>query len=139
MSAAARSTSCCRWHLLIILTSVKSEHTRSPRLWVDVMQRQTGKIRWTPISPANVTLVRYDYFIIRSDHLAIGMKGLLDALKVRTTGRRDHIHLYYFGAIVDDGPRFIDVSWDQKLVGHPKDAGVRIRVLPKAAQETNRT
>lgn len=109
---------------------------RSPRLWVDLIQRQTGKLRWTPMSPARITLVRYDNFTIRSDHLAIGMKGLLDALKVRTTGRRDRIYLYYFGAIVDDGPGFVDVSWEQKLVGHPKDAGVRIRVMPKAANQT---
>jgi hypothetical protein len=108
----------------------------NPRLWVDLIQRQTGKLRWTPMSPACVVFVRYDYFAIRSDHLAIGMKGLLDALKLRTTGRRDRIYLHYFGAILDDGPGFVDVSWEQKLVAHPRDAGVRIRVLQKAANKT---
>lgn len=109
---------------------------RSPRLWVDLIQRQTAKLRWTPMSPARVAFVRYDYFTIRVDHVPLGTKGLLDALKVRTTGRRDRRYLYYFGAIVDDGPGFVDVSWEQKVVGHPKDAGVRIQVLPKAANQT---
>lgn len=104
---------------------------RSPRFWVDLIQRQTGKLRWVPISPARIIFVRYDSATIRSDHLAIGMKGLLDALKVRTSGRRDGIFLHYFGAIVDDAPAFVDVSWEQELVEHPKDSGVRIRVLPK--------
>ena len=73
---------------------------------------------------------------VGSGPLDIMLPLALDALKVRTTGRRDRIYLYYFGAIVDDGPAFIDVSWDQELVGHPKDAGVRIRVLPKAANQS---
>jgi len=88
------------------------------------------------MQPARVKLVRYDYFVIRVDHLAMGMKGLIDALKVRTTRRRDRVYLYYFGAITDDGPGFVDVSCEQKLVAHPKDAGVRIRVLPKVANKT---
>jgi hypothetical protein len=109
---------------------------RSPRFWVDLIQRQTGKLRWHPISPARVILARYDCFSIRSDHLYGGVKGLLDALKVRTTGRRDRIYLHYFGAIVDDGPAFVDVSCDnQALVAHPKEAGVRIQVLPKTANK----
>jgi hypothetical protein len=104
---------------------------RSPRFWVDLIQRQTGKLRWHPISPARVIFSRYDSFCIRQDHLAIGTKGLLDALKVCTTGRRDRIYLHYFGAIVDDGPTFVDVSWTQEPVGHPREAGVRIQVLPR--------
>ncbi|HEY1082728.1 MAG TPA: hypothetical protein VGE29_10725, partial [Prosthecobacter sp.] len=56
----------------------------SPRLWVDLIQRQTGKLRWTPLSPARVVFTRYDYFRIRPDHFASGVKGLLDALKLRT-------------------------------------------------------
>ena len=32
---------------------------RVPRLWVDLLQKATGKIRWTPISPAKITIVRY--------------------------------------------------------------------------------
>jgi hypothetical protein len=106
---------------------------RSPRFWVDLIQRQTGKLRWRPISPARVLFARYDCFCIRQDHLAIGTKGLLDALKVRTTGRRDRIYLHYFGAIVDDGLAFVDLSYEQELVAHPKDAGARIQVLPLTA------
>jgi hypothetical protein len=102
---------------------------RSPRFWVDLIQRQTGKLRWTPISPARITFIRYDCFRIRSDHLAFGTKGLLDALKIRTSGRRDGIYLHYFGAIIDDAEEFVDVSWEQELVEHPKDAGVRVKVL----------
>ncbi|HEV8436513.1 MAG TPA: hypothetical protein VGT40_00295 [Methylomirabilota bacterium] len=103
---------------------------RSPRFWVDLLQRQTGKLRWCPMFPARVVLVRYDYFLIRSDHVAIGMKGVLDALKVRTTGRRDGRLLYYFGAIVDDGPGFVDVRCEQMLVEHPRDACLTVRVSP---------
>jgi hypothetical protein len=110
---------------------------RSPRFWVDLIQRQTGKLRWKPMSPARVIFVRYDYFTIRSDHLAIGSKGLLDALKIRTSGRRDGIYLHYFGAIVDDAPAFVDVSWEQELVGHPREAGIRVRVLPKNGEQAD--
>jgi hypothetical protein len=108
----------------------------SPRFWVDLIQRHTGKLRWQPMLPARVIFVRYDYFSIRSDHLAIGMKGLLDALKVRTSGRRDGIYLHYFGAIVDDGPGFVDVTCEQELVTHPKEAGVRVHVFPNTAATT---
>src|SRR5690242_15490123 len=61
----------------------------SPRLWVDLIQWQTGKLRWHPISPARVILTRHDCFLIRPDHLYAGVKGLLDALKVHAHGRRD--------------------------------------------------
>jgi hypothetical protein len=89
------------------------------------------------MSPARVIFVRYDYFTIRSDHLAIGSKGLLDALKIRTSGRRDGIYLHYFGAIVDDAPAFVDVSREQELVGHPREAGIRVRVLPKNGEQAD--
>ena len=103
---------------------------RSPRFWVDLLQRQTGKLRWRPMLPARVVLVRHDYFLIRSDRVAIGMKGVLDALKVWTTGRRDGRYLYYFGAIVDDGPGFVNVSCEQMPVEHPRDARLTVRVTP---------
>jgi hypothetical protein len=122
---------------LPIVTPDYSDENRaywSPRLWVDLLQRQTGKLRWRPMMPALILLVRYDSFTIRSDHAAIGMKGLIDALKVRTTGRRDRRYLHYFGAIVDDGPGFIDVTCEQALVEHPKDARVRVRVSPGASE-----
>ena len=102
---------------------------RSPRFWVDLIQRQTGKLRWTPISPATVEFVRYDCFSIRADHLALGTKALLDALKIRTSGRRDRLYLHYFGAIVDDSYRFVNVFWGQELVEHPKDARVRAKIF----------
>jgi hypothetical protein len=111
---------------------------RSPRFWVDLLQRQTGKLRWKPMSPARVIFVRHDYFAIRSDHVVIGLKGLLDALKIRTSGRRDGIYLHYFGAIVDDAPAFADVSWEQELVGHPRDARVRVMVIPGVEEHTRR-
>ena len=101
---------------------------RIPRLWVDLIQRQTHRLRWKPISPAKVTFVRYDYFVIRTDHLRIGAKALLDALKVRTSGRRDGLYLHYFGAIIDDGPDFVDVRCSQEIVDHPRNAGVRVVV-----------
>jgi hypothetical protein len=100
----------------------------SPRLWVDLIQQRTGMLRWQPISPARVIFVRYDCFSIRADALAGGTKGLLDALKVRTSGRRDGIYLNYFGAIADDAFGVIELSWEQKLVEHPKDARIRVQV-----------
>lgn len=101
-----------------------------PRFWVDLIQRQTHKIRWRPIARARAVFTRYDYFAIRWDHLVTGAKALEDALKVGTTGRRDGIFIYYFGAIVDDAPRFMDISWRQQLVQHTKDAGLRIQIHP---------
>lgn len=101
---------------------------RIPRFWVDLIQRQTHKLRWNPISPAKVTFVRYDYYTIRTDHLSIGTKALLDALKVRTSGRRDGLYLHYFGAIVDDGPGFVNIRWSQDVVDHPRNACVRVIV-----------
>src|ERR1700722_6680632 len=35
---------------------------------VDLIQRQTGKLRWHPISPARVIFSRYDSLCIRQDH-----------------------------------------------------------------------
>ena len=62
----------------------------------------------------------------------IGTKALLDALKMRTTGRRNGVYLHYFGAIVDDGLGFVDLEWRQELVKHPRDAGIRIQVVSQA-------
>ncbi|NTU50624.1 MAG: hypothetical protein HGA87_07115 [Desulfobulbaceae bacterium] len=74
---------------------------RSPRFWVDLLQRATGKIRWTPLeTPARVTFVNYDS-CARGTELLI--KPALDCLKKSATGRRDGTRLHYFGAIVDDG------------------------------------
>ena len=102
----------------------------SPRLWVDLLQQQSGKLRWSPISPARLELVRYDYYVIRLDHAISGSKALIDALKVGTFGRRDGKYIYYFGAILDEGPDFIDLIVRQTLVEHPRDARVRVTVSP---------
>ena len=76
---------------------------RIPRLWVDLIQRATGKLRWTPMVPARVTLFRYDSTTYGGLNI-YGAKALLDALKYQTTGRYDRMMLYYFGAIRDDTP-----------------------------------
>ncbi|MFC1693184.1 hypothetical protein ACFL1R_06740 [Candidatus Latescibacterota bacterium] len=74
---------------------------RSPRFWVDLLQRATGKIRWQPLkAPAKISFVNYDSYTRGADLL---IKAALDSLKESTTGRRDGRRLYYFGAIVDDG------------------------------------
>ena len=122
----------------ITLPIVTPDHTEaielrfptSPRFWVDLIQRQTLKIRWQPIPKARVRLIRYDYYKIRDDHFVSGIKGLLDAFKERTSGRMDGNWLYYFGAIVDDGPTFIELEWAQQCVDHPADASTRIQIEP---------
>ena len=101
---------------------------RMPRFWVDLLQRKTGKIRWLPTYPAHVTIIRHDCWNIRSDHLSLGTKALVDALKVRTTGRSDRLYLHYFGAIVDDGPGFVELTWSQQAVSNPRDARLEIIV-----------
>jgi hypothetical protein len=68
--------------------------------------------------------------VLREDHLVIGAKALLDALKVCTTGRRDRRLLHYFGAIADDSLGHVSIHWEQHLVDHPKDARTRIEVFP---------
>ena len=55
----------------------------SPRLWVNLLQRHTGFKRWTAFPRATVTITRCDTRMIRKDHLIVGTKALLDALKVR--------------------------------------------------------
>lgn len=100
----------------------------SPRLWVDLLQQQSGKLRWTTLASPCVRITRYDLYIIRTDHLAISNKALIDALKVRTTGRRDGRELFYFGAIVDDGPNHARIVEEQALVDHPREARVRVQV-----------
>jgi len=101
---------------------------QTPRLWVDLLQRATWKLRWTPYRRAHVTIVRYDicdYGI----HTMGGAKALLDALKWRTTGRRDGRMLYYFGAIEDDGPDYLSgCSFTFREVASPAEARCEIQV-----------
>ena len=109
----------------------------SPRLWVDLLQRHTGVLRWTTVPPlATVSITRFDRALIREDHLAAGLKALLDALKIGTYGRRDGRRLFYFGAIFDDDVRSISISWQQELVSTAKKAGMRITVSPTSSQKT---
>jgi len=102
----------------------------SPRYWVDLLQRQTIKLRWQPMPRARVRITRNDYYKIRDDHFASGLKALVDAFKERTSGRRDGVWLYYFSAIVDDGPDFIKIQLQQKCVDHPSKAHMRIQIEP---------
>jgi hypothetical protein len=103
---------------------------RSPRLWVDLLQRATGKIRWTPLCPARLTIIRYD-IVLLPYHAFAGTKALTDALKLKTTGRSDRRLLYYFGAIHDDGPNDIpEPKFEQELVQYPSEARTRIMVRP---------
>jgi hypothetical protein len=101
---------------------------QSPKLWLDLLQRATQKIRWTPITPARLKIVMYDtYKFGGSDHC--GQKGLVDALKFSTTGRRDGKLLFYFGAIWDDNPTDLahaDMQFRQ--ISDPSKARINIRV-----------
>ncbi|RYX86601.1 hypothetical protein EON83_00015 [bacterium] len=100
---------------------------QTPRFWVDLLQRATGKIRWTPFFPAHVTIIRYDSISLPY-HFLHGAKALLDSLKVSTTGRSDGLYLHYFGAIVDDSPDHVQTEYRQQLVSHPSQARTRIIV-----------
>lgn len=103
-------------------------HQQSPRLWVDLLQRATGKLRWTPMNPASVVFRRYDIRQLRDDVAVTGVKCLLDALKLKTSGRRDGRYLHYFGAIVDDATDFISLELTQHLVAVPADAHIDVVV-----------
>lgn len=105
----------------------------TPRLWTDMLQRQTGKIRWHPMRPAKVVFTRFDAEPLRSDHYVIGTKALADALKYRTTGRRDGRFLYYFGAIWDDDQTSAEFEYLQVPVESPRKACIRIEVVSSAS------
>ena len=106
----------------------------SPRLWLDLIQRHTGVIRWTPLQNPTVTFTRFDTTLIRDDHATAGIKALRDALKLQTTGRRDGRLLYYFGAIRDDDPRSARFVYQQKQVPGPSKAGVKITISQTGGQ-----
>lgn len=100
---------------------------QSARLWVDLLQRATGKLRWQPNLPARVQIVRFDS-VTYSEH-NLGAKSLLDALKASSTGRRDRRLLYYFGSIRDDNSSDLaGFSLKQELVDSPDKAGTRVVV-----------
>lgn len=99
-----------------------------PRLWVDLLQRATGVIRWEPFRPARVRMVAYDSYslgVVNRNN----PKAPLDALKVSTPGRRDGKRLHYFGAIHDDNDRDLpDFEVEFRTVSHPRDARLEIMV-----------
>ena len=111
---------------------------RSPRFWVDLIQRQTHKISWQPYSKALVTFTRYDYYQIRADHMPMAAKCLLDAFKERTYGRSDGKVIFYFGAVEDDSRKHIPVlNYRQESVDHPSQARMDIEIVP--IKKSNKT
>jgi hypothetical protein len=101
---------------------------RSPRVWVDLLQRASGKLRWRPLAHPKLTIIRYDSMTLPS-YAEVGAKALRDALKVRTTGRSDGMLLYYFGAIFDDDPSALPAhEFVQQQVMSPAEARTRIIV-----------
>ena len=104
---------------------------RSPRFWVDLIQRQTHKIRWRPLPVSIVTFTRYDYYQIRPDHMALAAKSLLDAFKVKANGRSDSRSIFYFGAIEDDSNNHVhSLNYLQDTVDDPAQARMKIEIVP---------
>lgn len=101
---------------------------RYPRIWVDLLQRATGKLRWTPRRTRTRVLVEIHDTRDESHHAGVGVKALVDALKAMTTGRPDARPLYYFGVIQDDSPRHIDLDIVQCTAKSPAHAFSRIVV-----------
>jgi len=101
----------------------------SPRFWVDLMQQATEQIRWVLMEKAHVRIIRYDLGKLRDDHFRIGTKALVDALKFKTSGRRDGRYLYYFGAILDDDGKSATFEYRQEIVNCKSLCGIRIQVL----------
>jgi hypothetical protein len=108
---------------------------QSPRLWLDLLQRATGKIRWRSNKPARVRIIRLDSTEYSLHDLCV--KSLLDALKTSTTGRRDRRLLHYFGAIRDDNATdLLQFRLTQEHVDSPDKAGTRVIVeaIPEGEQ-----
>lgn len=99
---------------------------RDTKLWVDLLQIATGKIRWTPIDRARVTIVRHTLREVGLHNLF--PKAALDALKLGSYGRSDGRKLQYFGAIVDDDPHSIEFDFYQQIVDSRDQIGCRIIV-----------
>lgn len=108
---------------------IENRPYQSPRIWVDLLQRATNKLRWQPIDSAKVIITRFDYGQSHGPSLA-GAKALIDALKVSTSGRSDRKRLYYFGVILDDSSRHIDIEFYEQRAKRPSDARTRVQVLP---------
>ena len=104
---------------------------RVPRLWVDLLQKATGKLRWRPMSPSKVTVVRYDICAYYLSAISTGAKAVIDALIVKAAGRTDGRLLHYFGAIVDDNFKEMTHSeYYEHLVDDPRQVRTRIIVEP---------
>lgn len=100
---------------------------RVPRLWLDLIQRATNRIRWKPMRPATVALFTWDICLYPLGDLVY--KALLDALKETTAGRRDGRLLHYFGAIRDDNARDLrGTDLFHGIVATAADARTRIVV-----------
>ncbi|MDC3958920.1 hypothetical protein [Polyangium jinanense] len=101
---------------------------RNTRMWVDLLQRATGKIRWRPMDPVTIVVVRKDV-CSPGRYATTGAKALTDAYKVSSTGRRDGHRVHYFGAIVDDTPCNIgSVSFTCVQVQSRAEVGVDIKI-----------
>ena len=112
---------------------------RVPRLWVDFIQKATGKLRWRPMSPSKVTVVRYDICAYELSAIATGAKAVIDALIVKASGRADGRFLHYFGAIVDDNMREMTHSeYYEQLVDDHRQVRTRIIVEPAPDFDTVR-
>ena len=112
---------------------------RVPRLWVDLLQRATGKLRWTPMSPAKITIVRYDTSGYDLWSVMTGAKALIDALIVKAAGRGDGRILHYFGAIQDDNMKvYTHGGFYQEIVGTHAEARTRIVVEPAPDENEER-
>jgi hypothetical protein len=102
---------------------------QTPRFWVDLLQRVTGKLRWRSMDPSEVRIIRYDSVEVGYGEGISGAKALLDALKEKTYGRSDGHLLYYFGAIVDDTPgNLLRYEFREESVSHPSLAKARVIV-----------
>ncbi len=105
------------------------------RMWVDLLQRATGKIRWRPMDPVTITVIRRDTYFPGHTVIA-GAKYLTDAYKVSSTGRRDGYLVHYFGAIVDDASRNIGAfNFNCLQVSSRAEVGMEIEIRPWRAQD----
>jgi hypothetical protein len=104
---------------------------QTPRFWVDLLQRVTGKLQWYPMNPAEVKIIRYDSVEVGYGEGISGAKSLLDALKEKTYGRSDGHALYYFGAVVDDDhEHLLKYEFQEEFVADPSLAKCRVIVKP---------
>lgn len=107
---------------------------RDPRLWVDLIQQATRKLRWKPHRLARVVIVNRSPRT-KTPHRLIP-KALVDALKVGTYGRPDGVRLHYFGAITDDDPESIRLEVYQEVIDRDTtrpSCHLRVESLPEDA------